>query len=86
MCLQEERSAKGELKQLLAATVQSERAAEKKLAHASSMLEASNSRLAAAEAALQVGPIFPRPPSQIPVVISRRTHSDTGAMPAGVMA
>ena len=52
--LQEERSAKGELKQLLAAAVQSERAAEKKLADVSAELEAANARLAKAEATLQV--------------------------------
>ena len=52
--LQEERTAKGELKQLLASTVQSERAADKKLAEVSAELEAASAKLAKAEAALQV--------------------------------
>ena len=43
------------MKQLLAGAVQSERAAEKKLADVSAELEAAESRLAKAEAALQVG-------------------------------
>jgi len=58
--LQEERNTKGELKQLLTSTVQSERAAEKKLADVSAELEAASSRLAKAEAALQVS-FGPRP-------------------------
>ena len=73
--LQEERSAKGELKQLLAGAVQSERAAEKKLADASAELEAAESRLAKAEAALQVGTLsldF----QQTCVVLSQSTQSD----------
>ena len=56
--LQEERNAKGELKQLLAGAVQSERAAEKKLADVSAELETVKSRMAKAEAALQVGSLF----------------------------
>ena len=54
MWLQEERNAKGELKQLLALTVQSERAAETKLAGVSAELVAVKARLEKAEAALQV--------------------------------
>ena len=56
--LQEERTAKGELKQLLASTVQSERAADKKLAEVSAELEAASAKLAKAEAALQVSAAF----------------------------
>ncbi len=66
--MQEERNTKGELKQLLTSTVQSERAAEKKLADVSAELETASSRLAKAEAALQVS-FVPRPSApELPVL------------------
>lgn len=66
--MQEERNTKGELKQLLASTVQSERAAEQKLADVSAKLETASSRLAKAEATLQVS-FVPRPSApELPVL------------------
>jgi hypothetical protein len=56
--VQEERTAKGELKQLLASTVQSERAAGQKVAEVSAELETVSAKLAKTEAALQVYAAF----------------------------
>ena len=80
--LQEERNAKGELKQLLAGAVQSERAAEKKLADVSAELETVKSRMAKAEAALQVGSLFlVSPPLPMwsfhnPHILTQARHTD----------
>lgn len=75
--MQEERNTKGELKQLLASTVQSERAAEKKLADVSAEVETVSSRLAKAEAVLQVS-FVPRPSApELPVLFMIRSSPNT---------